>query len=129
MDTTDLLPQEHPYYASYGYHVTSLFAVTSRSGTPDDLKYLIDQAHIRGILVILDIVHAHVSSNVADGPAGVDLGIDGGKSYFHEGVVTNSYGRCLSPLMLRGTGKPMFDVHFLIMYNHIRRAGAPLAVG
>lgn len=102
MNITDFPTQEHPYYASYGYHVTSLFAVTSRSGTPDDLKYLIDQAHGRGILMILDIVHAHVSANVADGPAGADLGIDGGKSYFHKGIVSvrDSCGQCTS----RGAG-------------------------
>lgn len=37
--------QEHAYYASFGYHVTNFFAVSSRSGTPDDVKYMIDVAH------------------------------------------------------------------------------------
>ena len=37
--------QEHSYYASFGYHVTGFFAPSSRSGTPCDLKYLIDTAH------------------------------------------------------------------------------------
>ena len=34
--------QEHSYYGSFGYHVTNFFAISSRSGTPEDLKYLID---------------------------------------------------------------------------------------
>lgn len=65
---------EHAYYGSFGYHVTSPFAVSSRCGTPDDLKRLIDVAHGLGILVILDVVHSHVSSNEEDGIAGLDLG-------------------------------------------------------
>jgi 1,4-alpha-glucan branching enzyme len=58
---------EHAYYGSFGYHVTSFFAVSSRYGTPDDLKYLVDKAHGMGLLVILDIVHSHASKNVLDG--------------------------------------------------------------
>lgn len=65
---------EHAYYGSFGYHVTSPFAVSSRCGTPDDLKRLVDAAHGLGILVILDVVHSHVSSNEEDGIAGLDLG-------------------------------------------------------
>src|SRR4051812_9893393 len=42
---------EHSYYASFGYHVTNFFAVSSRSGTPEDLKYLIDKAHSFGLRV------------------------------------------------------------------------------
>ena len=59
--------QEHSYYASFGYHVTNYFAVSSRSGTPDDVKYLIDTAHGAGIMVIMDLIHSHASSNVLDG--------------------------------------------------------------
>ena len=59
--------QEHSYYASFGYHVTNFFAISSRSGTPDDLKYLIDTAHASGIYVIMDCIHSHASSNVLDG--------------------------------------------------------------
>lgn len=59
--------QEHSYYASFGYHVTNYFAVSSRSGTPDDMKYLIDTAHSHGIMVIMDCIHSHASSNVLDG--------------------------------------------------------------
>jgi len=65
---------EHAYYGSFGYHVTSPFAVSSRCGTPDDLKRLVDAAHGLGLLVILDVVHSHVSSNEEDGIAGLDLG-------------------------------------------------------
>ena len=55
--------QEHAYYASFGYHVTNFFAVSSRCGTPDELKYLIDTAHSYGLTVLMDIVHSHASSN------------------------------------------------------------------
>lgn len=49
--------QEHSYYGSFGYHVTNFFAPSSRCGTPDDLKSLIDKAHELGLLVLMDIVH------------------------------------------------------------------------
>ncbi|HAM84348.1 MAG TPA: hypothetical protein DCP35_10555, partial [Butyricimonas sp.] len=50
--------QEHPYYGSFGYQVANFFAVSSRFGTPDELKALIDAAHSMGIRVIMDIVHS-----------------------------------------------------------------------
>lgn len=59
--------QEHPYYGSFGYHVSNFFAVSSRFGTPEDLKYLIDKAHGLGLLVILDLVHAHAVKNFNEG--------------------------------------------------------------
>lgn len=59
--------QEHPYYGSFGYHVSSFFAPSSRFGTPDDLKRLIDDAHKRGIAVIMDIVHSHAVKNEVEG--------------------------------------------------------------
>lgn len=59
--------QEHSYYGSFGYHVTSYFATSSRQGTPDDFKYLVDTAHGLGLFVIIDIVHSHASNNVNDG--------------------------------------------------------------
>ena len=51
--------QEHPYYGSFGYHVSNFFASSSRFGTPEELKALIDEAHSLGIAVIMDIVHSH----------------------------------------------------------------------
>ncbi len=59
--------QEHPYYGSFGYHVSSFFAPCNRFGTPEDLKYLIDTAHGLGIAVLLDVVHSHAVKNVAEG--------------------------------------------------------------
>ena len=59
--------QEHAYYASFGYHVTNFFAISSRSGTPDDVKYLVDKAHSYGIYVIMDLIHSHASLNALDG--------------------------------------------------------------
>ena len=58
---------EHPYYGSFGYHVSSFFAPTSRCGTPEDLKALIRRAHELGIAVIMDIVHAHYVKNFNEG--------------------------------------------------------------
>lgn len=58
---------EHAYYASFGYQVTSFFAPSSRYGTPDQLKRLIDEAHSQGIYVLLDIIHSHACKNVDDG--------------------------------------------------------------
>ncbi len=55
--------QEHPYYGSFGYHVSSFFAASSRFGTPEELKELIDEAHKNGIAVIMDIVHSHAVKN------------------------------------------------------------------
>jgi 1,4-alpha-glucan branching enzyme len=73
---------EHAYYASFGYQVTSFFAASSRYGTPEELKELIDTAHSMGLTVLLDIVHSHASKNVLDGLNAFD-GSD--HHYFHEG--------------------------------------------
>lgn len=58
---------EHAYYASFGYQVTNFFAASSRYGTPEDLKELVDTAHGMGITVLLDMVHSHACKNVLDG--------------------------------------------------------------
>ncbi len=59
--------QEHPYYGSFGYHVSSFFAASSRFGTPDELKQLIDEAHKHGIAVIMDMVQSHAVKNEMEG--------------------------------------------------------------
>ena len=58
---------EHPYYGSFGYHVSNFFAVSSRFGTPDDFKKLVDTAHGMGLRVIIDLVHAHAAKNEVEG--------------------------------------------------------------
>ncbi len=74
--------QEHPYYGSFGYHVSSFFAASSRFGTPEELKHLIDDAHGMGIAVIMDIVHSHAVKNEIEGLGRFD-GSYG--QYFHTG--------------------------------------------
>ena len=59
--------QEHPYYGSFGYHVSSFFAPSSRFGTPEQLKHLIDEAHKQGVAVIMDLVHSHAVKNEVEG--------------------------------------------------------------
>ena len=73
---------EHPYYASFGYQVTNFFAPSSRFGTPDELKELIDTAHKMGLAVLLDVVHSHACPNTREGINEFD-----GTSYqfFHKG--------------------------------------------
>lgn len=78
--------QEHAYYGCFGYHVTNFFGASSRSGTPEDLKYLIDKAHSMGLRVLMDVVHSHASTNAVDGLAGYDLGQAAQDSYFHTGA-------------------------------------------
>ncbi|MDR0681441.1 MAG: alpha amylase C-terminal domain-containing protein [Dysgonamonadaceae bacterium] len=72
--------QEHPYYGSFGYHVSSFFAASSRFGTPDELKELIDTAHFMGIAVIMDIVHSHAVRNEVEGLGRFDGSYD---QYFY----------------------------------------------
>ena len=73
---------EHPYYGSFGYHVSSYFAPSSRFGTPEDLKHLVDTAHGLGIAVLMDIVHSHSIKNYAEGLNNFD---GSGGQYFHTG--------------------------------------------
>ena len=73
---------EHPYYGSFGYHVSNFFAPSSRFGTPEELKELIDTAHGMGMLVIMDLVHSHTVKNIREG---INL-FDGSDSqYLHAG--------------------------------------------
>lgn len=72
--------QEHPYYGSFGYHVSSFFAVSSRFGTPEDFKRLVDAAHGMGLRVVMDLVHSHSVKNTIEGLNGLD---GTGHQYFH----------------------------------------------
>jgi 1,4-alpha-glucan branching enzyme len=74
--------QEHPYYASFGYHVSSFFAASSRFGTPEELKRLIDAAHGQGLAVVIDLIHSHAIANQVEG-----LSLFDGTpyQYFHQG--------------------------------------------
>ncbi|MEI7901867.1 MAG: alpha amylase C-terminal domain-containing protein [bacterium] len=74
---------EHPYYGSFGYHVSSFFACSSRFGTPEELKALVDAAHAAGVAVIMDIVHSHAVKNEREG-----LSLFDGTpyQYFHNGL-------------------------------------------
>ncbi len=74
--------QEHPYYGSFGYHVSSFFAPSARFGTPDELKALIDEAHGAGIAVIMDLVHSHAVKNELEGLSRFDGTY---YQYFHKG--------------------------------------------
>ncbi len=74
--------QEHPYYASFGYQVTNLFAASAWFGEPEDLKYLVNKAHKLGLKVLLDVVHSHASKNTAEG---INM-FDGTRTqFFHSG--------------------------------------------
>ncbi len=74
--------QEHPYYGSFGYHVSNFFAASSRFGTPEELKHLIDDAHGRGMAVIMDLVHSHAVKNELEGLGNLD---GTPYQYFHDG--------------------------------------------
>lgn len=73
--------QEHPYYGSFGYHVSNFFAASSRFGTPDELKALIDTAHGLGLTVIMDLVHSHAVANEVEGLSRFDGTL---YQYFHD---------------------------------------------
>ena len=73
---------EHPYYASFGYHVSNYFAASSWFGTPDELKSLINKAHKMGLTVLMDIVQSHAVKNLAEGINEFDGTIH---QFFHTG--------------------------------------------
>ena len=75
--------QEHPYYGSFGYQVSNFFAASSRFGTPEDLKHLVDTAHGAGLRVVMDIVHSHAVSNEVEGLSRFDGTL---YQYFHDGA-------------------------------------------
>jgi 1,4-alpha-glucan branching enzyme len=74
---------EHPYYASFGYQVANFFACSSRFGTPEELKALVDKAHGLGIMVFMDLVHSHAVNNENEGLSRFD-GTE--HQYFHQGA-------------------------------------------
>jgi 1,4-alpha-glucan branching enzyme len=75
--------QEHPYYGSFGYQVSNFFAPSSRFGSPEDLKELIDTAHSLDIAVIMDLVHSHAVKNEIEGLSKLDGSYT---LYFHDGA-------------------------------------------
>lgn len=75
--------QEHPYYGSFGYQVSSFFAASSRFGTPEDLKELVDTAHGHGLCVLMDLVHSHAVANEVEGLSRFDGTT---YQYFHAGA-------------------------------------------
>ena len=77
---------EHPYYGSFGYQVSSFYAVSSRFGTGRDLKNLINKAHKMGIAVLLDVVHSHAVKNTGDG---LNMFDSTEYQYFHSGEKGN----------------------------------------
>lgn len=82
-DTLQIMAlQEHPYYGSFGYQVSNFFALSSRFGTPEEFKRLVDEAHSKGIAVVMDIVHSHSASNEDEGLSR----FDGSETlYFYDG--------------------------------------------
>ncbi|MBQ8061025.1 MAG: alpha amylase C-terminal domain-containing protein [Bacteroidales bacterium] len=82
-DTIQIMAlQEHPYYGSFGYQVSNFFALSSRFGTPEEFKELVDTAHGMGIAVVMDIVHSHSVDNEVEGLSLLDGRDD---LYFYKG--------------------------------------------
>ncbi|MBU4013122.1 MAG: alpha amylase C-terminal domain-containing protein [Proteobacteria bacterium] len=79
---------EHPYYGSFGYHVSSFFAASSRFGTPEELKELVDTAHASGMTVIIDLIHSHSVLNEVEGLSRFDGTL---YQYFHKGPRGHHY--------------------------------------
>lgn len=82
-DTIQIMAlQEHPYYGSFGYQVSNFYALSSRFGTPEEFKRLVDEAHANGIAVVMDIVHSHMVKNEAESLSNFDGRED---LYFYNG--------------------------------------------
>lgn len=82
-DTLQIMAlQEHPYYGSFGYQVSNFYALSSRFGTPEEFKRLVDDAHGKGIAVVMDIVHSHSVDNELEGLSNFDGRED---IYFYKG--------------------------------------------
>ena len=105
--------QEHPFYGSFGYHVSNFFAASSRFGTPDDLKELIDTAHGYGLRVIMDLVHSHCVKNVNEG-----LGL-------FDGSLTSIFIPGTEEIILRGIHfvSIMATTKFFISFSQIAGIG------
>lgn len=73
---------EHPYYGSFGYQVSNFFAASSKYGSSEELKALINTAHEMGIAVLLDVVHSHAVKNTNEGLNEFDGTV---YQFFHEG--------------------------------------------
>ncbi|NRA39797.1 MAG: 1,4-alpha-glucan-branching enzyme, partial [Planctomycetes bacterium] len=73
---------EHPYYGSFGYQVSSFFALSSRFGPADDFRSLVDTCHKHGIAVIMDLIHSHAVKNEVEGLSKQD---GTAYQYFHDG--------------------------------------------
>ena len=117
--------QEHPYYGSFGYQVSNFFALSSRFGTPEEFKELVDEAHGLGIAVIMDIVHSHSVDNVAEG-----LGMFDGREdlYFHKGPQGHhpawgsrcfDYGKQATVCFLLSNCKFWMEEYMLDGFSHI----------
>jgi len=96
----------HPYYGSFGYQVSSFFAASSRFGTPEDLKALIDEAHKAGLAVIIDLIHSHAVSNEVEGLSRFDGTL---YQYFHGGPRVSSLVVGFALFRLRQTSGPAFS--------------------
>ena len=90
-DTIQIMAlQEHPYYGSFGYQVSNFYALSSRFGTPEDFKALVDEAHGAGIAVVMDIVHSHSVDNELEGLGDFDgkaFTPEHGKYYYTSGTL------------------------------------------
>ncbi len=83
-DTIQIMAlQEHPYYGSFGYQVSNFYALSSRFGTPEEFKALVDEAHGAGIAIVMDIVHSHSVDNELEGLG--DFDGKEGDMYFYSG--------------------------------------------